>query len=146
MVGGLLDFVVNAILLLLLIRFFLEDYTYYGFGPFLQTIYQITDFFCKPLRSFFRFRSARMQQAVPLIAIGLIIFVRGLWWSFSGGTVDRPIAISALRGLSSSCLAFVDMIYVLAVGLLTAAVLLSKEGIIFYSSPGYQAFQENFSG
>lgn len=143
MVGGLLDFVVNVVLLLLVIRFFLEDYTYYGFGPFLQTIYQITDFFCKPLRSFFGFRSLRMQRAIPWMAIGLILIIRGFWWSFSTAEGDQSIPMHAVHGVFSSCLGFADMIYILVVGLLVAAVLLSKEGIVFYSSPGYQAFQEN---
>lgn len=144
MSGGLLDFVVNVILILLVIRFFLEDYTFYGLGPLLQTVYQITDFFCKPLQSLFAAESRVTQRAIPWIAIGLIVVIRGLWWwwIFPDGDGNKAAPAVALQCLSSSVLGFVDLVYILVVALLLAAVLLAKGDVVFYSSAGYQLFQE----
>ncbi|MFH1737420.1 MAG: YggT family protein [bacterium] len=147
---GLLDFVVNTILVLLVIRFFLADYTYYGFSPFLQTVYQITDFFCKPIRSLLGTQSPGMERVVPWIAVGLILLVRGLWFAFlnlsqkdSGFALDGTASIVAVHAVAASCLQFVDMIYLLTVALLLSSVLVAKAGVAFHSSAGYQAFQQS---
>ena len=142
MFSGLLDLAVNVILVLLVVRFFLEDYTFYGLGPLLQTVYQITDFFCKPLQPFFAPKSPKMQRAIPWLAIGLILVVRGLWWAFPGLSGDKSVPTLAVHGVCDSFLDFADMVYIVVVALLLAAVLLTKGGVVLYTSAGYQLFQE----
>lgn len=142
--GSLLDYVVNVILVLLVVRFFLEDYTFYGFGPLLHTVFQITDFFCKPLQSALASESRTIQRATPWIAIGLILVIRGLWWwwIFPDGSRDQSVLPPPIQCLFNSFLQFVNLVYILVIALLLVSVLLAKEGVAFYSSAGYKVFQE----
>ncbi len=140
---GLLDFVVNAILVLLIVRYFLEDYTYYGFGPLLQTLYEITEIFCKPLREGLGLRTPKASRTAPWIAVALIVVIRGGWRIFLGYGSDQMTAAHGVVIFLSSFLDFVNLAYIFVIGMLLASALLSKQGLVFYSSAGYQAFQEN---
>ncbi|HPO08375.1 MAG TPA: YggT family protein [bacterium] len=140
---SLLDHIVNIILVLLVVRFFLEEYLYFGLGPVWQTVFQITDFFCKPIQSALGNPTGKLQRAVPWIVIVLILVIRGLWRAlpaFRGGQADISVIPFAVL---SSLGQFVDLAYLLVVGLLLVSVLLAKGGVAFYNSVGYQAFQRN---
>jgi YggT family protein len=140
---SLLDHIVNIILVLLVVRFFLEEYLYYGLGPVCQAVFQITDFFCKPIQSALGNPTGKLQRAIPWIVIVLILLIRGLWRAlpvFRGGGAEAP---GALPAVLSSFSQFVDLAYLVVVGLLLVSVLLAKGGVAFYNNVGYQAFQRN---
>jgi len=140
---GLLDFIVDAIIVLLIVRYFLENDTYYGFGPFLQTVHEITEFFCKPIRNALGARSPLAGRAAPLVAIALIVVIRGGWRLFLSYSDQGLDALVRFQVFLSSFLDFVNLLYIFIIAMVLASVLLSRQGLMFYSSAGYQAFQQN---
>lgn len=148
MLFALLDIFFRILIIVLLIRFFIEKYQFYGYGPVLYGIIEITNKLLMPLRQVIPPASRMLHQYLPLTAIGVIVLIRGLCLWVLGSwhllyDLTPATGISGLLpsvGLSASMA--VLLIAEMLILFLFASMMVSRYGIMACTSAGFQCFQD----
>lgn len=148
MLFTILDIFFRILIIVLLVRFFIEKYQYYGYGPVLYAVMEATNRLLQPLQQFIPQSSRLLHEYLPLTAIGFIVVVRGLFLWILGswhplyqltpatGAFGLPVAI----GLSASMA--VLLIAEMLILFLFASMMVSRYGIMACSNAGFLCFQE----
>ena len=138
----------NAIIVILLIRYFVERYQYYGFGPLMVVIVQLSQKIVRPMRNAIPVSSRVLRDNLPLIAILLVLFIRGfaIWllgtdWEFaylafySGG-------FNLFTAMLTSFTMGILLIGELLIAFLFASLMMSRRGIAMHGNGAYTCFRE----
>ena len=152
MLFSILNFVFQILIVVLLVRYFVERYRYYGFGPVMVALITITERILKPIKRVVPRSALNLQDHAPLIAILVVLVVRGLClWVLQGGSHHPFIAIHAFENNRSVPLAYamgasfslgVKLIAQLLIAFLFASWMTSRRGINLMSNGGFVCFQE----
>lgn len=148
MLFAIFDIFFRILIIVLLIRFFIEKYQYYGYGPVLFGIIEITNKLLMPLRQIIPPASRLLHQYLPLTAIGVIVLIRGLvlWVLGSWHPLQVLTPASGISGLlpsvGLSAAMAVLLIAEMLILFLFASMMVSRYGIMACSNAGFLCFQE----
>ncbi len=150
MLFPILNIFFNLIIIVLLIRYFIEKYRYYGFGPIMMAVIRITEKMIKPIRQVFPQRSLWLQDQMPLAAIAVVLFIRGLIIFLLPGSLvySLPVFPSgniAGRFIAAESVSFtmgVLLISQLLIFMLFASMMITRRGITAAGSGGFMCFRE----
>lgn len=150
MVYGILNIFFTIIIIVLFIRYFIERYRYYGFGPIMVAIVTLTERLLLPIRRFLPNDALVLRDQVPLLAIGVTLILRGFAiWLFNPTFMTGVYIHNAFGGLSlvyAMFLSFsmgIELLSVLLVAFLFASVMISHRGVHMIGNAGFRCFQEN---
>ncbi len=148
MLFTILDIFFRILIIVLLIRFFIEKYQYYGYGPVLYAVMELTNKMLLPLRQVIPPASRLLHQYLPLTAIGVVVLIRGffLWVLGSWHPLQALTPTSGMAGLVTatgmSAAMAVMLVGEMLILFLFASMMVSRYGIMACSSAGYMCFQE----
>jgi len=150
MLFSILNFFFTAIIIILFVRYFVDKYRYYGFGPIMVTVVTLTESVIRPLRKLSPQRAGFLSEHMPLVAIGITIFIRGLViWAIGASSTSVMARIHETVG-------HISLIYAIAVSLgmgillmtemliafLFASMMISRRGLTMGGNAGFMCFQE----
>lgn len=150
MIFSLFNIFFDILIIILLVRFFIEPYRFYGFGPLMTGVITITEKAIAPLRTFLPRTALTLQDRIPLAAVVIVILLRGLFiWIFGAG-LDFTVPGVRITGFFSSLvssLAISATMAILLIGkvliaLLFASLMISRRGLSLYGNAGFACFQE----
>jgi len=150
MLFSIVNLFFQLLIAVLLIRYFIEPYRYYGFGPILVTIVTLTESVLKPLRRLFPHSSLKIQDQMPLFAIVVVILLRG-WSIWILGAAGIPLAnihgwgsrIPLFNALAVSFSMGVVFVAEILIALLFASMMVSRHGLYLVGgNAGYACFQQ----
>lgn len=151
MVFTILNLFFQALIIVLLIRYFIERYRFYGFGPILVAIITLTEKLIKPMKQILPRGALHLQDSTPLVAIGLIVLIRGfaLWLltlDYSTPILDMhresATGFTLVHATGISVAMLVQLLAVSFIFALFASVMISRSGITTCASAGFTCFQE----
>jgi YggT family protein len=140
----------SIIIIVLFIRYFVERYQYYGFGPIMVAIIQITEKIIKPIKQLLPRGAYTIQEQTPLLAILVTILLRGIviWVvQFSSPMAVHSISPLALGGglLPAMALSLTMGIMLLGemlIAFLFASIMITRRGVTMSGNAGFMCFQE----
>ncbi|MEW6234328.1 MAG: YggT family protein [Candidatus Omnitrophota bacterium] len=150
MLFSILNLFFQLLIAVLLIRYFIEPYRYYGFGPILVTIVTLTESVLKPIRRLFPQSSLKIQDQMPLFAIVVVIVLRG-WCLWILGAAGIPLAsvhgvgaqLPLFNALAASFSMGVVFVAEILIALLFASMMVSRHGLYLVGgNAGYACFQQ----
>lgn len=150
---SILNIFFTIVIIVLLIRYFIERYQYYGFGPVMVAIVQITEKVLQPIKKLLPRSSYTLQEQTPLFAIAVTLVLRGLFiWlliqnsrsfaSFNYLSHPYPMGQNLLYAMSASFTMGVLLIGELLIAFLFAAIMITRRGITMAGNAGFMCFQE----
>lgn len=152
MVAILLNLVFQLLIVVLLIRYLIEKYRFYGFGPILVGIITASEKIIQPLKMAIPRSAFTLQDSVPLMAIGVVLMLRGyMVWLFADA-FENPMLVmhqelnsgglTLIHCMAVSLSMAAELIVVLITLCLFASLMISKRGITTCASAGFTCFQE----
>lgn len=150
MLFSILNFFFTAIIIILFVRYFVEKYRYYGFGPIMIAIITLTESFLRPIRKIAPQKVGLLTEHLPLAAIGIALLIRGLviWLIGAGSTSvmarihETAGSISLLHALAVSFGMGMLLVTEMLVAFLFASLMISRRGITMGGNAGFMCFQE----
>ena len=150
MLFSILNIFFDLLIIVLLIRFFVERYQFYGFGPIMVTIIRLAELALRPLRERLPQSALSLRDQVPLAAIVIALFLRGLviWIVGPSLSYTYPILQTAsgsatlLGAMSASFTMGVVLVGVMILAFLFASWMISQSGINLYSNGAFVCFKE----
>ncbi|MGC9326236.1 MAG: YggT family protein [Candidatus Hinthialibacter sp.] len=151
MLFTILNFFFTVIIVVLFIRYFVEKYRFYGFGPILVSIITLTERLIRPLKQIAPQGAHRLQEHMPLAAIGVTLLIRGfVIWAVGSGPLDAAAFIhqqnsghvSFLLAMAISFSQGIVLVVELLIAFLFASVMVSRRGISLSGNAGFMCFQE----
>ncbi|MDP8246035.1 MAG: YggT family protein [Candidatus Hinthialibacter antarcticus] len=152
MLFHILNFVFQVLIIVLLVRYFVERYRYYGFGPVMVALITITERVLKPIKQVIPRSALTLQDHAPLIAVLIVLVVRGLClWALQDGSLHPFVAIHAFENNRSVPLTYamgasfalgVKLVAQLLIAFLFASWMTSRRGINMTYNGGFACFQE----
>jgi len=150
MLFSILNFFFTVIIIILFVRFFIEKYRFYGFGPIMVAIVTITEKIIKPLRQIMPKGTSYLDDNIPFVAIGITLLIRGLViWVLGAATMNGMVLVHSAAGrislIYSIAISFsmgVMLVSQLLIGFLFASLMVSRKGITLGSNAGFMCFQE----
>lgn len=148
---AILNIFFQVLIVVLLVRYFIEPYRYYGFGPILVAVVTLTEKLLKPIKRLMPQGSSTLQDNAPLFAILVVIFMRGLilWplsWDYPNPFLDphRGLSggLSLGQSIAVSCAMGVELITILLIAFLFASLMISRRGVQTVGSAGFTCFRE----
>ncbi len=136
----LLTLVFNVLIVLLFVRYFLDEQSHFQFGPLIQMIYQVTDPIVKPVRTFIVATAPRYYLWSSLLTMLCVVVLRGVL--YSGLSTMFGDKSEALHGFLLSFEQAADLIFWVSVSCLFASTLFSRSGFVLLTNTAYRAFQE----
>ena len=148
----ILNIFFQALIVVFLIRFFIERYRFYGFGPILVAIVTLTERILRPLKQALPRSAMTLQDSTPLAAIVVVLLIRGfLIWLLQASTGHIFLQMHRLGGnqslnlLQCTAVSFAmgaTLLSALLIAFLFASVMISRRGIAAYGNAGFACFQE----
>lgn len=150
MLYAILNLFFTVIIVVLLIRYFIEPYRFYGFGPILTGIITLTERLLRPIRSLVPGESLRIQDQMPLFAIVVVLILRGfvIWIIGSRGVYSLPIPYtgnifsSFIIAMSISFTQGIILVAQLLIAILFASLMITRRGISLYGNAGFTCFRD----
>lgn len=150
MLFSILNIFFSAILIILFIRYFVQKYRFYGFGPILIAIITLTERLLRPLKRIVPQRAYSIEDRLPLAAICVVLLIRGVViWIFGEATLNDMVRIHGVGGniplLYAIAVSFGMGILLLAeliIAFLFASLMVSRRGITMGGNAGFMCFQE----
>ncbi|MBN2327362.1 MAG: YggT family protein [Candidatus Omnitrophica bacterium] len=151
MLFTILNFFFTVIIVILFVRYFVEKYRFYGFGPIMVSVVTLTERLIRPLKQIAPKGAHRLEENMPLAAIGVILVIRGLAiWALGSGPLDAAAFIHQQNSggvsiLSAMALSFsqgILLVVELLIAFLFASVMVSRRGISMSGNAGFMCFQE----
>ncbi len=151
MLFSILNLFFTVVIVVLFIRYFIERYRFYGFGPILVALVTLTERILQPVKQWIPKESYKLQEQTPLLAIGVTLVIRGLaLWLLAGDSTNdftRIHGVSGSLNLANSILISFSMGFILItellIALLFASLMISRRGIMMSGNAGFACFQEN---
>lgn len=132
LIMGIVDFVFNILIVLLFVRFFIDEQSFYQFGQVLTMIQQVTDPFIKPVRTALGGVMPRLQRWAPIIAMVGVILVRGALYTLLGD----------ITGILKSLERAADTLVLFIIAMLFVATLFVRSNFYLPTNAGFRIFQE----
>lgn len=142
----------QVIIIVLLIRFFVERYRYYGFGPVMVALVTITERLLQPIKRIIPRHALYLQDYAPFFVILVVIVIRGLViWAMSGQMVHSfltvhqfgtRLAVGFFHAQAVSFAMGATLIAQATVACLFASWMISRRGIQSMYNAGFVCFQE----
>ncbi len=152
MLFHLFNFIFQIIIVVLLIRHFVERYRYYGFGPVMVALITVTERMLKPIKQITPRSSLTLQDNAALIAVVIVLVIRGLVLWVLQTTATHPFMavhsfehsarIPIIYAMGASFALGVKLIAQLLIAFLFASWLTSRRGINMMYNGGFVCFQE----
>lgn len=152
MLFTILNFFFQVLIIVLLIRYFIERYRYYGFGPVMEAVILITEKILKPIKQLIPRSALSLQDQTPLMAIGVLLILRGLClWLLQGSFRHPFLAIHAIEhqfqvplifAMGASLALGVKLVAQMVVAFLFASWMTSRRGVNMGYNAGLACFQE----
>ncbi len=150
MLFSILNFFFSTILLILFIRYFVEKYRFYGFGPVMVTILTLTERILRPLKQIIPKSSLHLEEHLPLVAIGVTLLIRGIViWILGESTLLDLVRIHGVSGRISILYAVavsfsmgIQFLAELLIAFLFASLMISRQGVMMGGNAGFMCFQE----
>ncbi len=151
LVFSILNIFFQLLIVILLIRYFIEPFRFYGFGPILVSIVTLTERILQPFRQLFPRSSPFLQNQMPLFAIVLVLLIRGWFmWILRARLIspfsDIPSAVEQIpliHEFSISLTMGLVLVAQLLIMMLFASVMIAHHGIPMYSSnAGFVCFRQ----
>lgn len=147
----ILNLFFTVLIVVLFIRYFIERYQYYGFGPILVALVTLTERLLLPVKRWIPRESYKLRDQTPLLAIGVTLVIRGLaLWLLAGDYTNDFTRIHGVGGslkFSGAMLISFSMgiilITELIIALLFASLMISRRGLMMSGNAGFACFQEN---
>ncbi|HPP00705.1 MAG TPA: YggT family protein [bacterium] len=141
----------TALIVVLFVRYFIERYQYYGFGPILVTLVTLTERIMQPFKQYIPRESFKFQEQMPLLVIGVTLLIQGLaLWLFGAGYTNDFMRIHSVDGsfniLEAILVSFgmgIVLITELVIAFLFASMMISRRGLMMSGNAGFACFQEN---
>ena len=140
LIQSLLDLIFYLLVILLFVRYFVDEQSMFAFGPMLQMLQQVTDPFIKPIRRVIIGSAPRYHTFAPFVALIGVILLHGM---ISG--MLTTLAARSFLSFGAILLSFekaADVLFMFVVAMLFASTMLSKSGFTIMTSAGFRAFQE----
>ena len=138
----------DLLLIVLFIRYFVEKYQYYGFGPLLYAIVELSNRLLQPIRRRLPQAARILQNHLLLVAMVLTVLIRGvaLWILRAPHPLAMVLPYQGLLGLPYALGLSVNMALTLigemVIAFLFASLMISRRGMTLGSSAGFVCFQE----
>lgn len=153
MLFTILNFFFTAIIIILFIRYFVEKYRYYGFGPVMVTVITLTEGILRPFRQKLPRSVSFLDEHLPLAAIAVVILLRGfiIWIISAGSTLSSAAAgvhlfqigrLSLLQSMETSLSMGILLVAEMTAAFLFASLMISRRGIMMGGNAGFMCFQE----
>jgi YggT family protein len=130
----------------LFVRFFVERYQFYGFGPLLVSLIRISESIIRPLKEVLPRGALALRDHIPLAAIGVVLVIRGFVIWILGPGFAYPFLIrgilSPLDAMAVSLTMAVLLFGEMLIAFLFASLMISRRGINMYGNGGFVCFQE----
>ncbi len=148
---NLLNLFFQLLIIVLLIRYFVEPYRYYGFGPILVSVITLTESFLRPIRQLAPKYALRIQDSMPLFAIFLLLIIRGWFLWILGGGYGVPFTslqmfgsrIPLINAMAISFTMGVVLIAQMLIAFLFASMMVSHRGVMICgTNAGYACFRD----
>ena len=153
MLFAILNTFFTIVIIILFVRYFIERYQYYGFGPVMMAVMSLTDKMLTPIKQALPRSANVLQSHTPLIAILLLLILRGLaikliatsyssvFIQIMGDLAGRgSIPLFQCMGISLSM--GIQLLAELLNAFLFASVMISRRGVTMYGNAGFICFQE----
>lgn len=144
----ILNIFFDIIIIVLFIRYFVEKYQFYGYGPVLDSIMRITNAIMRPLLLRAPRSNVLFREHMPLAAILVVVLIRGAAMWLLGAAHPLAVMLSArsLTGLPYAVGISLGMAVCLAaemtIAFLFASLMISKRGMHLAPNAGVACFQE----
>lgn len=147
----ILNFFIQTIIIILLIRYLVERYRYYGFGPVMVAVITLTERIIKPVKQLLPRSASRLSDHTPLFAIAVVLLIRGLLiWVLQTGASTPYAAIHLFGGGGLSPAAAIavsfamgaQLIAEMTIAFLFASLMISRRGVNMGYNGGFQCFQD----
>ncbi len=136
----------TIVIVLLFVRFFVERYQFYGFGPIMVSVIRISEAIIRPLKEWLPRSALTLRDHMPLVAIGVVIVFRGLMIWVIGPGFTYPFfsqgAFSFVESMAASVTMGVLLLGEMLIAFLFASLMISRRGITMYGNGGFVCFQE----
>lgn len=153
MLFSILNIFFTMLIIILFIRYFIERYQYYGFGPVMLAVMTLTNKVLTPIKQALPRSAYALQNHTPLIAILVVILIRGLAiklfaTAYSNDLVDIAggrsggLGIPLIQCMGISLSMGIMLLAELLIASLFASVMISSRGITMYGNAGFICFQE----
>lgn len=137
---SLVDLVFYVLIILLFVRYFVDEQSMFAFGPVLAMLQQATDPFVKPIHRIIVGSAPRYHTFAPFVALAGVVLIHGTLTV--GLTALMSRSFFAIDGFLASFEKAADVLFMFIVAMLFASTLFSKAGFVMLTSAGYRAFQE----
>jgi YggT family protein len=153
MLFSILNFFFTAVIIILFVRYFVEPYRYYGFGPVMVGVITLTESILRPVKQNLPRRVSFLDEHLPLAAIAVVMIIRGflIWLIGAGSMMGSAIVgihlspvgrLSLLHSLEASFCMGILLVAEMLVAFLFASLMISRRGIMMGSNAGFKCFQD----
>ncbi len=146
MLFSILNIFITVIIVVLFVRFFVERYQFYGFGPIMVSVIRVSEMIIRPVKDILPRGALALRDHLPLVAIVVVLVIRGFFiWIFGPG-FTYPFRftnnITLINAMAISLTMGVLLLGEMLIAFLFASFMISRRGINMYGNGAFVCFKE----